>query len=195
MFQGLAGWWAGHPEGSGGQEPRVPDLHLFPVWTWQASCSPGTSAECLCHEWMEPMLSKVSSGSDLLAPSSSTFSISHSAYATQRQVTVPKMHKIKTSISPSYPQGQGMQDVRHPGLSWPFGPPLLEDFLRRPPTSFQLQSQLRPQGIYSCVTKARLTYVSTLFCQRWKMPPSPAQQPVRCIPRIAWLISRLFHNC
>ena len=99
------------------------------------------------------MLSKESSGSDLLAPRSLTFSISYSAYATQRQVTVTKMHKMKTSISPSYPQGQGMWDVRHPGLPWPLGPPLLGDFLRRPPTSFQLQSRLHRQGIYSCVRR------------------------------------------
>lgn len=99
------------------------------------------------------MLSKESSGSDLLAPCSLTFSISYSAYATQRQVTVTKMYKMKTSISPSYPQGQGMQDERHPGLPWPLGPPLLGDFLRQPPTSFQLQSQLHRQGIYSCVRR------------------------------------------
>ena len=49
--------------------------------------------------------------------------------------------------------GQGMRDVRHPGLPWPLGPPLLGDFLRRPPTSFQLQSWLHRQGIYSCVRR------------------------------------------
>lgn len=157
VFQGLAGSRAGQPEGWGGQKPRVPDLHLFPVWTWQAACSPGTSADCLCHEWMEPMLSKESSGSDLLAPRSSTFSISHSAYVTQQQVTATKMHNMEPSTSPSYPQGQGMRDARHPGLPWPAGPPLPGHFLRRPPTSFQLQSQLHRQGIYSCVRKARLT--------------------------------------